>query len=183
MKVNYYSLLLVLLFSVITTSCGRHVTAEKESAYIQLSTTDSVDGFALLEMLNNNGLSLIVYNDGYPTGHSSRGIYDLLTLINEQPKRLQGAVVADKITGKASASILIAGGIRALFTNVICSPAKQMLENAGVEVYCREEVPMIKNRAGNGQCPMDARLQNIESADEALEVLRDFSASISNSEQ
>ncbi len=170
MKRLTYILLATLLITL--PCCQKHGKENTDtSIFIHLSETDSVDGNGMLQLLNTNGLSLLVYNNGMITHHDNRGIQDLLTLLNEQPERLKGAVVADKITGKASAALLAAGGAIALFTNVICTPAKELLQANGIEVYFSEEVPMIINRTGDGQCPMDARLQNINSVEEAAQIL------------
>ena len=170
---RYYTIIFTSLVLCLTLlSCGsRNNKAAQESVFIHLSATDSVDGHAMLHLLNSNGLSLLVYNNGLITHHDNRGVQDLLTLLSEEPERLKGAVVADKITGKASASLLAAGGVRALFTNIICTSAKELLQSEGIEVYYGEEVPMIKNRLGDGQCPMDSRLQYISSIEEAVEIL------------
>ena len=105
----------------------------------------SIDGEQMLNQLNANSLSLLVRNHGLTTQHENRGVQDLLTLIQNDPKRLKGAVVADKIIGKAAAALMIAGGVKEVHTNIICTPARELFENADVVVKAREEVPMILN--------------------------------------
>jgi hypothetical protein len=62
-------------------------------------------GEQMLEMLNKQGLSLLVYKNDSLTTHTNRGIADLLSLVATQPQRLEGAIVADKIIGKAAAAL------------------------------------------------------------------------------
>ena len=126
----------------------------------------------MLDMLNEQGLSLLVYNNGELTTHANRGIQDLLQLINEQPERLDGAVAADKVIGKSAAAIMIVGGVKEVHTNLICTPARELFEKEGVLVFATEEVPMILNRDKSGMCPMDTQIANIESIDECVAVLR-----------
>lgn len=132
----------------------------------------SIEGFQMLDMLNEQGLSLLVFNHGELTTHANRGMQDLLQLISEQPERLQGAVVADKIIGKAAAAIMATGGVREVHTNIICTPAKKLFEQQGILIFATEEVPMILNRDRSSMCPIDTQIADIESIEECVAVLQ-----------
>lgn len=134
----------------------------------------SIDGEQMLNQLNANSLSLLVRNHGLTTQHENRGVQDLLTLIQNDPKRLKGAVVADKIIGKAAAALMIAGGVKEVYTNTICTSARELFENAGVVVKAREEVPMILNRDQTGQCPIDSRLNEAATVEECVAILQEM---------
>lgn len=132
----------------------------------------SIEGFQMLDMLNEQGLSLLVYNNDSLTTHANRGVQDLLQLISEQTERLQGAVVADKIIGKAAAAIMATGGVREVHTNIICTPAKKLFEQQGILVFATEEVPMILNRDRSSMCPIDTQIADIESIEECVALLQ-----------
>lgn len=144
-------------------------TPEQCAAILRGAT---IEGFQMLDMLNAQGLSLLVFNHGELTTHANRGIQDLLQLISEQPERLDGAVAADKVIGKSAAAIMIVGGVKEVHTNLICTPARELFEKEGVLVFATEEVPIILNRDKSGMCPMDTQIANIESIDECVAVLR-----------
>ena len=146
-------------------------TPEQCAAILRGAT---LEGFQMLDMLNEQGLSLLVYNHGELTTHTNRGVQDLLQLISDQPERLQGAVVADKIIGKAAAALMATGGAKEVHTNVICTPAKELFEKKGILVFATEEVPMILNRDRSGMCPIDSQLEGIESIEECVEILRNM---------
>lgn len=146
-------------------------TPEQCAAILRGAT---IEGFQMLDMLNEQGLSLLVYNNGELTTHANRGVQDLLQLISEQPERLQGAVVADKIIGKAAAAIMAFGGVKEVHTNIICIPAKQLFEAQGIPVFANEEVPMILNRDKSSMCPIDTQIANIESIEECVERLENL---------
>lgn len=136
---------------------------------------DSADvGEQMLDMLNEQGLSLLVYNDSTLSTHADRGVQDLLTLIADHPDRLRGAVVADKVIGKAAAALMAAGGVREVHTNIICTPARRLLEAEGIPVFAREEVPEILNRDRSAMCPIDAQLTRAETVAECVEILRNM---------
>lgn len=132
----------------------------------------SPEGFQMLEMLNRQGLSLLVYNHDSLTTHANRGIQDLLQLISEQPQRLDGAIAADKIIGKSAAAIMIVGGVKEVHTNLICTPARELFEAHSVRVFAAEEVPMILNRDRSGMCPMDTQINEVESVEECVDILQ-----------
>ena len=111
-------------------------------------------------------------NHGVTTCHENRGVQDLLTLVETQPERLRGAVVADKLIGKAAAALMITGGVKEVHTNLICTPAREMLEKAGVRVSAAQEVEMILNRDKTGQCPMDRRINDTDDPAECVAILK-----------
>jgi len=134
----------------------------------------SIEGFQMLDMLNEQGLSLLVFNNGELTTHANRGIQDLLQLISDQPERLKGAVAADKIIGKSAAAIMIVGGVKQVHTNIICTPARELFEANGVQVFASEEVPMIMNRNRSGMCPMDTQINEVENVEECVAILQNM---------
>ena len=144
-------------------------TPEQCAAILRGAT---IEGFQMLDMLNEQGLSLLVYNHDSLTTHANRGIQDLLQLISDQPERLKGAVVADKIIGKSAAAIMIVGGVKQVHTNIICTPARELFEANGVQVFATEEVPMIMNRNRSGMCPMDTQINEVESVEECVAILQ-----------
>lgn len=144
-------------------------TPEQCAAILRGAT---IEGFQMLDMLNEQGLSLLVYNHDSLTTHANRGVQDLLQLISDQPERLNGAVVADKIIGKAAAAIMATGGVREVHTNIICTPAKKLFEQQGILIFATEEVPMILNRDRSSMCPIDTQIADIESIDECVAILQ-----------
>lgn len=144
-------------------------TPEQCAAILRGAT---IEGFQMLDMLNEQGLSLLVFNHDSLTTHANRGVQDLLQLISEQPERLQGAVVADKIIGKAAAAIMATGGVKEVHTNIICTPAKRLFEQQGILVFATEEVPMILNRDKSSMCPIDTQIADIESIEECVAILQ-----------
>ena len=132
----------------------------------------SIDGEDMLARLNEQHISLIVRNAGLTTEYHQHGVSDLLQLLENEPQRLQGAVVADKMIGKAAAALMAVGGVKQVYTNIISKPAREMLEKAGITVSAKEEIPMILNRDRSGQCPMDQSLNGIDDPEECVNILK-----------
>ncbi len=126
----------------------------------------------LLSLLDSNGYSCIVRNRGITTTYTQHGVRDLLAL--QDGDRLEGAVLADKTIGRAAAWLMIAGGVREAYTHTVCTPAREMLENAGIVLHADNEIPYIVNKQGDGQCPLDSRLTNVTDLSTALDTIRLF---------
>ena len=153
--------LLRTLYFVTLSLCLLSCTAKKPAT----------QGDALLNIVNADHLSLAVYNHDSLSTYHQRGVNDLLELLENEPQRLQGAIVADKIVGKASASLMTVAGIQEVYTNIITTQAREILESAGITVSAKEEVPMILNRDRSGQCPMDQSLNGIDDPKECAAML------------
>ena len=69
---------------------------------------------------------------------------------------------------------MAAGGIVEVHTNVICTPARELLEGEQIKVFATKEVPQILNRDRSGICPMDTRLEGIESIEECVQILQNI---------
>ena len=135
-----------------------------------------MDGRQMLQRLNEEHLSLLVLNNDSLSQYTQHGVRDLLALVEQEPERLRGAVVADKTIGKAAAALMVLGGVREAHTNNICTPARLMLQDAGVHVCYENELPMILNQDQTWQCPLDARLNETATATECLPLIRSFYA-------
>ena len=82
--------------------------------------------------------------------------------------------MADKTIGRAAAWLLVAGKVREVYTHTVCTPAREILENAGIVLHAEKEVPYIVNKQGNGQCPLDSRLTEVTDLSVALATIRLF---------
>ncbi len=100
-----------------------------------------------------------------------RGIAPILERI-EAGESLRGMAVADKIIGKAAALLLVCGGARSVYGEVMSEPAKALLEDAGVETACGTLVKAIRNRTDTDICPMEKAVAALKTPSEAPAVLR-----------
>ena len=83
------------------------------------------------------------------------GVADLLSLLNREPQTLQGALVADKMVGKAAAVLLVLGMVGEVYADVISTPAREFLDDHQIPVTFSQEVPFVMNRQKDGLCPME----------------------------
>ena len=103
-----------------------------------------------------------------------RGVADLFSLVTDEPDFLRGASVADKVIGRGAALLLVKGGARSVYAEVISCGALEVLERAGIEVSFGTQVPNIINRAGTDICPVEKLTAGTESPDEAYLMIKEF---------
>ena len=105
----------------------------------------------LINLLHTGGYSCVIANEG-----------KIRTLI------------ADKVVGKGAAALMILGGIKELYTDIISTKALELFRKSDVKVDFAQEVDFIWNRDRTGGCPVETMCSEVESAEEILPLIRDF---------
>ena len=82
--------------------------------------------------------------------------------------------------GKGAAALMILGGIKELYTDIISTKALELLQKSDIKVGFTEKVPFIWNRNHTGGCPVETMCSEVESAEEILPLIRDFLEKIRN---
>ena len=129
--------------------------------------------------LHRGGWSCVICGAGGEVRtFSRRGVADLLGLLHGEPEFLRGAFVADKVVGKGAAALMVLGGVAELYTDVISTPARTLLEENGIAVTAAVESPNIRNRAGDGICPVESLCADCMTAVECLPLIENFVAAM-----
>ena len=129
----------------------------------------------LIEILHGEGLTLVVKSaDGALHRYTQRGVKDLLTLVNENPEVLHGALIADKAVGKAAAACMAVGGVQHVYADVMSEPARSLLEKHSVKADCGQLVGHIINRSGDGWCPMEQLSRDINDPAAIILKIKEF---------
>lgn len=128
----------------------------------------------LLHTLHTGQHSLVVAKDGAVHTFDGPGVSDLLRLLRERPTLLAGAAVADKIIGKAAAALMICGGVSAVSTDVISTPALALFRQHGIEPSYAQEVHHIINRAHDGWCPLERTCYDLQQPEAIRQAILAF---------
>ncbi|MCL2884421.1 MAG: DUF1893 domain-containing protein [Oscillospiraceae bacterium] len=99
------------------------------------------------------------------------GLRPLLGWLSDPAQPLRGAFVYDRVIGKAAALLLAYGGAVGAQTPIISAPAAAVLRAHGIPYEAEYEVPFIQNRTGDGMCPMEQKVWDIDSPGAAYRVL------------
>lgn len=108
------------------------------------------------------------------------GVADLLQMVTTQTQLLNGSDVADRVIGKGAALLLLVGKVSSVYAQVISSGALKALREGGVKVSFGIETPYIKNRKGDGMCPVERLLAETNNPTEAVKIIKIFVENINN---
>ena len=103
---------------------------------------------------------------------SGRGVQPILSLLDAGS--LRGAIVVDKVIGRAAASVAIVGGARRVHALMMSKDAKELLEKHGVTATAEKVVPRILNRDRSASCPMESAVSGESEPAKMVETLRAF---------
>lgn len=140
----------------------------------QMANDDKLTMNRLKGILHEGGHSLVVERDGGVETFGGRGVSDLFRIVESHSGQLKGAIVADRIIGKGAAALMVLGGVRLAYADVVSRPALNMLQNNGVEAAYGEIVEHIINRQGDGICPVERLCAPCQSPKECLPLIRGF---------
>ncbi|MBQ5804462.1 MAG: DUF1893 domain-containing protein [Erysipelotrichaceae bacterium] len=112
----------------------------------------------------------IVASNGYFSYDS--GIRPVIDRINEKEDYFKGLEVVDKIIGKASAMLLCLSGVKKVHAIVLSQAGKDIFDKYDVEYSFDELTDYIVNRRGDGMCPMEMTVKDIDDLREAYEALK-----------
>ncbi len=127
----------------------------------------------LAQLLREGNHSLAVANGPVRT-FNDRGIKNLYHLLTKEPAVLKGAKVADKVVGKGAAALMILGGVKQVHTQIICEDALKLFAATDIRVVYDTKVPVIKNRAQTGLCPVETCCQGCRTPEECLPKIKEF---------
>ncbi len=117
--------------------------------------------------------AIVVYREGVFTAHASgRGIAPLLKLYDDDLAALKGAVVVDKVVGRAAAAICVVAGVRQVYGCLMSEGAKQFLAAKGIPAEAEKIVPEILNREQKGLCPLEKAVKGIDDPAKMLAAIR-----------
>lgn len=128
----------------------------------------------LIDVLFAEKCSCVIRNAGEVRTFYDRGIKDLFRLLKEEPAFLDGAFVADKVVGKGAAALMILGGVKEVFANVISRPALALLNADGVKTEYGQAVEHIVNRTQTGICPVEQLCSGCATAEGCLPLIGQF---------
>lgn len=116
--------------------------------------------------------------DGSEYQSHKRGIAPIIDQMEIDGEFFRQAFVADKVIGKAAALLLVRAGISGLYTKIISDHAVAVMEEHRIPVEYGKKVPYIVNRAGDGMCPMEESVLEINDPEKAFPVLKEKLAAL-----
>ena len=128
----------------------------------------------IINILHKGNYSCVIENGGEIYTYTQRGVMDLYDLLTKSPEILHGARLADKVIGKAAASLVVLGGVKELYAELISEPALSVIKEGGIKYEYMNLVSLIQNRDRSGICPLELMCKEASSPEEALALIEDF---------
>lgn len=128
----------------------------------------------LIDILYNGNFSCVIRNGEEVRTFTQRGVADLYDLLKKNPEFLEGAYVADKVIGKAAASLMIIGGVKNIYADTISQAAIDILSTTDISVDYKEKVDYIQNRDQSGWCPLEKLTKEEKSLDDIFVLIENF---------
>ncbi len=131
---------------------------------------------AITALDSEEGLTLtVVRANGRLETFRRHGVVDLLEIVRTRPEVLAGATVADKVIGRGAAALMVAGGVCQVYGEVMSRPALEMFGRfPSIKVDYGTLVDAIRNRKGDGPCPVEALTMGVTDVGECLNLIDNF---------
>jgi len=125
------------------------------------------------DILSKTDYSIVVVKNGNVlTKKKGDGIKPILEAIDDLGEDMQGSIVGDRILGKASALLCVYSKVNGVYSLQATKTAIAVLIRAGIPGQTDEIIPYIKNRNGDDVCPFEKMLLDVDSPEEAFEILK-----------
>lgn len=126
----------------------------------------------LTDILHHEHCSLIVRDrEGNVHRYFKKGVRDLEDILRHEPSLLRGALIADKVIGKAAAGMVCYGGVAGIYAEVLSKKALPLLEASNVFYLYDKLVDQIIIPKGSDRCPLEKIVEPASNAEEVVTML------------
>lgn len=131
----------------------------------------------LKKVLKENEATCVIGNEEEIYISNQKGIKPLLQFISEGKF---GYFAADKVVGKAAAYLHVLLKTKGLYAEIISEKAMEILTQYGISYHYQEKVQNIMNKYKTDICPMEKAVAEVNSAEEAYDILIKVIESLKN---
>ena len=124
------------------------------------------------EILTSGGYTCVLTDGHVIYTSTDRGVKPLVRFL-ESGQIPAGLSAADKVVGRATAYLYVLLRVREVYAQIISRSAAEVLRKYGIGVACEKTVPNIINRRGDGICPFEAAVMEIDDPDRAYDAIRE----------
>ncbi len=127
-----------------------------------------------IEFLKTKGCSCVICNNGKIYPYFKKGVTDLLNVLEKEPEIMEGAFIADKVVGKATAALMITGKVKGIYAVTVSEFALDLLKSYNVEIMYETLTGYIINRTGTDWCPLEKLCADVSDIDDCVSLIRGF---------
>ncbi|NMB11357.1 MAG: DUF1893 domain-containing protein [Firmicutes bacterium] len=103
-----------------------------------------------------------------------QGIKPIYSAVTQLGEILKGAVLADRVIGKAAAMLCSLAQVKSVYAELISSKAMEALNEAGIDLEYNKTCPYILNRSQDGMCPIEKLAASIDDGELLLKAIGQF---------
>ena len=110
-------------------------------------------------LYDKNASLVVMFKNSEIKEYYSPRVNDIISILKEDEKTLQDAIIADKVIGKTAASLLTIAGVKEIYANTISEFAISVLEKNNIKYEYKNKVKFILNNEKTGMCPMENKFK------------------------
>ena len=114
------------------------------------------------EQLHNNNFSIVIVGENDVYTSTKHGVAPLLEILDG----------GNDVVGKAAALLMVKGGVKEVYADIISSHALDVFEKYKIKTYYGNLVEYIINRDKTGMCPMEKAVLEVDEPNTAYDVLK-----------
>lgn len=124
-----------------------------------------------LALLRDEKLTCVVCGGETVCKSTARGVAPLLNWL-DNGMRFANFCAADKVVGAGAAYLYALLGLKEIYAEVLSVSAQKVLQRYEITAHFGTLVPRIRNRAGDGFCPIEDAVADATDAQDALLRIR-----------
>lgn len=121
--------------------------------------------------LLTDSITCVIKKEDLILTSEKKGIAPMMQWIDEG-QDLQGAEAADRVVGKAAAMLFVKAGIKEVHAQIISVPGRDFLKSHGIRLTYDTLTDRIINRKGDGLCPMESTVMEVDDIEKAWLALK-----------
>lgn len=133
-------------------------------------TKNITDAEKALHILSSQDYTCVVCKDETIYTTTLRGVAPLVRWIKTETD-LRNFSAADKVVGRATAFLYSILGVKEVYAHVMSEGALDVLKQAGISASYGKLVEHIINRKGDGICPFEEAVLEIQDCSQAYEAI------------
>ncbi len=122
-------------------------------------------------ILGRENLTCVVVGGEFVYKSELRGVAPLLKLAGDNTD-VRGMSAADRVVGKGGALLFARLGVKEVHTRLLSKEGAAVFEMQGIVCTYDELTDRILNRAGDGYCPVESAVMEINDPAQAYEVIK-----------
>ena len=129
---------------------------------------------------NGQASCVIIKNNKIIHTASGQGIAPLIVIYENNPEFLKDSTVVDKVIGKAAAMMIILGGAKKAYGEIMSAAACDYLSARNCKVGYSERIDVINNRSGDGMCPLENSVLDTDDPETGYHLLKETISRLRN---